>query len=262
MEFTMNKQVICEIDGQYFGFDSMSIVSIESIKAQMLLVNAPDFCEGIVKFRGEWIPIVTVRKLLNLHRKPFDEDGQVLFLRSALGTVGYRVDKVVEIDMIDDNELQKIPAVITSGKTAYLTGACSHHGRLMVIVNHDRLMSSIDILRIREGLKAVYAAEEAEKRREEEEARRKAEEEEAKKAGKEVKPEVKPEVKKEVKPEVKPEVKTGAKPEVKPEVKPEAKPEAKPVVKPEVKPEVKSEIKPEPKQEAKKPNKTGKKKNK
>ena len=64
----MNKQVICDIDGQFFSMDSMCVRSIENGKAEMVLGGAPDFVEGIRKFRGEWVPIVRLRTLLGIDR--------------------------------------------------------------------------------------------------------------------------------------------------------------------------------------------------
>ena len=181
----MNKQVICEIDGQFFGLDSLLVRSIENGKAEMILEGAPNFCEGIIKFRGEWVPLIRLRTLLNIDKSEEPRLSQIIYLKTGHGTFGYRVDKTVEIDNIDDGDLQKIPIIVNSGKTAYVAGACSHHGRLIVIVNHDKLMSENDLSNIKNGLKAVYEAEEAERRRKEEEERRKAEEEEARKKAEE-----------------------------------------------------------------------------
>jgi len=182
----MNKQVICEIDGQYFGLDSLLVRSIENGKAEMLLEETPDFCEGIIKFRGEWVPLIRLRTLLNIDKSEEPRLSQIIYFKTSFGTLGFRVDKVVEIDNIDDKDLQTIPIVANSGKTAYVGGACCHHGRIIVIFNHEKLINQDDLSRISKGLKAVYEAEEAERRRkEEEEARRKAEEEEAKRKAEE-----------------------------------------------------------------------------
>ena len=179
----MNKQVICEIDGQYYGLDSASVRSIENGVPQMLLGGAPDFVEGLIKFRGEWVPIVRLRSLFGTDKSEQPKYSQLIYMSTFNGTVAYRVDKVVEIDILADGEFQRIPIVIHSGKTAYVVGACSHHGRILVVVDHNRLLSRDEAQTIKAGIKAIYEAEEAEKRRkEEEEARRRAEEEAKRKA--------------------------------------------------------------------------------
>lgn len=177
----MNKQVICDIDGQYYGLDSTYVRSIENGTAQMVLEGSPDFLEGLIKFRGEWVPIIRLRTLFETDKSEQPKYSQLIYMNTYNGTFAFRVDKVVEIDMLSEGEFQKIPIVVNSGKTAYVSGACSHHGRILLVVDHTRLLSQDEMKFVRDGIKAVYEAEEAEKRRkEEEEARRRAEEEKAK----------------------------------------------------------------------------------
>ena len=177
----MNKQVICDIDGQYYGLDSTYVRSIENGTAQMVLEGSPDFVEGLIKFRGEWVPIIRLRTLFETDKSEQPKYSQLIYMNTYNGTFAFRVDKVVEIDMLSEGEFQKIPIVVNSGKTAYVSGACSHHGRILLVVDHTRLLSQDEMKFVRDGIKAVYEAEEAEKRRkEEEEARRRAEEEKAK----------------------------------------------------------------------------------
>ena len=180
----MNKQVICEVDGSFYGVDSMSVRSIETGKVEMLLGNVPDFVEGIIKFRGEWVPIIKMRGLFGLNSGVEREFTQIIFMQTGNGTFGFRFDNVVEIDFIGDT-IQNIPIILNSGKTAFISGACSHNGRLIIIADHEKFLDADSLKRIKEGLKAVYDAEAAEKRRKEEEERKKAEEEARKKAAEE-----------------------------------------------------------------------------
>ena len=179
----MNKQVICDIDGLFFGLDSMCVRSIENGRAEMALGGTADFVEGIRKFRGEWVPIVRLRTLFGIDRSEEPVLSQLIYLRTDNGTMAFRVDRVIEIDQLAEGEFQLIPIIVNSGKSAYVSGACSHHGRIIVVVDHNRLLSRDEMCQVKNGIKAVYDAEEAEKRRkEEEEAKRRAEEEAKRKA--------------------------------------------------------------------------------
>ena len=116
----MNKQVICDIDGQFFSMDSMCVRGIENGKAEMVLGGAPDFVEGIRKFRGEWVPIVRLRTLLGIDRSEEPVLSQLIYLRTENGTMAFRVDNVVEIDQLVEGEFQTIPIIVNSGKSAYV----------------------------------------------------------------------------------------------------------------------------------------------
>ena len=147
----MNKQVICDIDGQYYGLDSASVRSIENGVPQMLLGGAPDFVEGLIKFRGEWVPIVRLRSLFGIDKSEQPKYSQLIYMSTFIGTVAYRVDKVVEIDVLADGGFQRIPIVVNSGKTAYMVGACCHHGRLLLVLDHNRLLSRDELARLHAG---------------------------------------------------------------------------------------------------------------
>ena len=177
----MNKQVICEVDGSFYGIDSMSVRSIETGKVEMLLGNVPDYVEGLIKFRGEWVPVIKMRALFGIKGGNESGNGQIIFMQTREGSFGYRFDNVIEIDFIGDT-IQSIPIILNTGKTAFIQGACSHNGRLIIVADHEKFLDADAIKMIKKGLKAVYDAEAAEKRRKEEEERRKAEEEAKRKA--------------------------------------------------------------------------------
>lgn len=177
---SINKQVICDIDGQFYGMDSLSVRSIETGRAEMSLRGVPAYVEGLTRFRDEWVPLIRLRSLLNQDRSREPEFTQIAFMNTESGTLGFRVDKVVAIEEIDEQEVQKLQLFITSGKTSFIKGACKRDDRIIVVVDHNKFISKIDMKLIMEGVKAVYKAEEEEKRRrEEEEAAKKAAEEEA-----------------------------------------------------------------------------------
>ena len=118
----------------------MCVRSIENGKAEMILGSTPDFVEGIRKFRGEWVPIVRLRTLFGLDGSEEPVLSQLIYMRTENGTMAFRVDKVAEIDQLLDGEFQTIPIIVNSGRSAYVSGACSHHGRIIIIVNHNKFV--------------------------------------------------------------------------------------------------------------------------
>ena len=134
------------VDGQYFGLDSMKVRSIETGRVEAPLGNTPDFCEGIIKFRDEWVPIIRLRTLLDINRSPEPMFSQIIYLMTSFGTLGLRVDQVAEIVDIGDQQLQSIPIIVNTGKTAYLAGACSVNGRILVVMNEEKIYHHMNIL--------------------------------------------------------------------------------------------------------------------
>jgi len=172
----MNIQVICDVGGYVFCMEGSLVSSIENGTAEAPLVGAPEVCEGVINFRGTMVPIISLRKLF----KAPGEDlkfSQIVYMKCKAGTMGFRVDKVIEVGDIPADSFYSIPVVVSAGETAYVKGVANHNGRLIIQADHNRLLSRGDMAAIRECLEAVEAA-----KRAEEEAARKAAEEEAKKA--------------------------------------------------------------------------------
>lgn len=159
----MNIQVICDVGGCFFCMEGSSVSSIENGAVESALVGAPDVCEGVISFRGTLVPVISLRRLFKVSGEE-QKLSQIVYMKCKSGTVGFRVDKVVEVGDVPAESFNSIPVVVAKGATAYVKGVANHNGRLIIQADHNRFLSRDEMATIRECLGAL----EAEKRAKEE----------------------------------------------------------------------------------------------
>jgi purine-binding chemotaxis protein CheW len=147
-------------DGEY-ALDIMRIKEIINPVRVTRVPRAPAFIEGVVELRGAILPIVDMRKRFDL---PVEETTRgVKYLIVAIDPrpkapaeasasppepraqrrmiVGLIVDRVFEPLRIPRDLLRPAPA-LTQGERPYFVGAVHHHGRILMILDLDAVLST------------------------------------------------------------------------------------------------------------------------
>jgi purine-binding chemotaxis protein CheW len=152
-------------DGEY-ALDIMRIKEIINPVEVTRVPRAPEFIEGVIGLRGAILPIVDMRKRFDLPVSPRQRSTKYVIVGIDVGggrragapermIVGLVVDKVSEPLRIPRGEVRPAPALTQSG-TPYFSGAVRHHGRILMIVDLDAVLSTQEKLSLA-GLKPSEA---------------------------------------------------------------------------------------------------------
>ena len=55
-------------------------------------------------------------------------------------TVAYKVDAGKEIIECSPENTEEFPSIVRNADTAYVDSVVNHHGRLILLLNHDRML--------------------------------------------------------------------------------------------------------------------------
>lgn len=103
--------------------------------------NTPDFVEGVINLRGRVIPVIDLRKRLNLPTKKEEKQTRILNIEIDNKLVGFIVDEVTGVITIPSNIIEKTPDIIVAGvESVYITGVCKLEGRLLILLDFDRVL--------------------------------------------------------------------------------------------------------------------------
>jgi purine-binding chemotaxis protein CheW len=86
--------------------------------------RAPAFVEGVVRLRGEVIPILDVRRRLGVPVLPPTRRAKYLIVNVARRRVGLIVDEVTEVLRIPRTEIRPAPALVEGGGPRFFLGVC------------------------------------------------------------------------------------------------------------------------------------------
>ena len=113
------------------------------------LPQAPANLLGMIDVRGQGIPVLDLRLTLGIEPAEDNENTRIVVL-SIVGpdrqlTIGLRADRVFEVTVLDQDELDPPPAISASWQTHSIAGIGRRNGAFVTVVDLDRLLSGVDL---------------------------------------------------------------------------------------------------------------------
>lgn len=135
-------------DGEY-AVDIMRIKEIINPVAVTAMPKAPSFIEGVIELRGAILPIIDVRKRFDVSPTAPTRSTKYLIVGVDVGEarviVGLVVDRVFEPLRVPRAEIRPAPRLSVSER-AYFVGVVAHHGKMLMVLDVDALLSAAEKL--------------------------------------------------------------------------------------------------------------------
>ncbi|MFJ2995048.1 chemotaxis protein CheW [Pandoraea sp. NPDC087047] len=128
-----------------YGIDILKVQEIRGYDAVTRIANAPDFIKGVINLRGIIVPIVDMRIKFRLGRVEYDTQTVVIILNVAGRVVGMVVDGVSDVLTLARGEIKPAPEFGAQLATEYITGLGTVEGRMLILMDIEKLMTSDDM---------------------------------------------------------------------------------------------------------------------
>lgn len=117
---------------EHYGIDIMAVEEIIRMVEITPVPRAPGFVEGIINMRGRVIPIVDLRKKLNVKVTEINESTRIVVICIQNKRIGLIVDKVEEVIRIEVDNIDKAPGT-SPAIDNYISGV-ARTSKCMVII--------------------------------------------------------------------------------------------------------------------------------
>ena len=134
------QQVIFKVGEGEYGLDVSQVNAIETLSSVVPVPNAASHILGIMNLRGEVLPVYSLRIKFGLPEAATDEQTKIIVTVSNGVKVAYKVDAVKEIIECTQETLEEFPSIVRTADTAYVDSVVNHQGRLILLLNHDRML--------------------------------------------------------------------------------------------------------------------------
>ncbi len=125
-----------------YGIDILAVREIRSYEAVTKIANSPEFIKGVINLRGEIVPVIDMRIKFNLDSVLYNEFTVVIVLNVCDQVVGMVVDGVSDVIALTPEMIHPAPTFGSTSATRYITGLGTVDGRMIILVDIERLMSS------------------------------------------------------------------------------------------------------------------------
>ena len=126
-----------------FGADILMVQEIIRMQAITRVPNAPHFVEGVINLRGKVIPIVDLRKRLNVSGTVDDTRKIRVIVVDVEGKItGFIVDSVSQVLRIPQSTIEAAPSIVNAGiDSEYITGVSKLDDKLLILLDFNKILS-------------------------------------------------------------------------------------------------------------------------
>ncbi|RZT29318.1 chemotaxis protein CheW [Cupriavidus agavae] len=144
-EASGQEYLVFTLGTEEYGIDILKVQEIRSYETVTRIANAPDFIKGVTNLRGVIVPIVDLRLKFDLGNVRYDHQTVVIILNVAGRVVGIVVDGVSDVLTLTGDDIKPAPEFGVSVSNEHLTGLGSVEGRMLILIDIERMMTSAEM---------------------------------------------------------------------------------------------------------------------
>ncbi len=130
--------------GEEYGVEILRVQEIISMMPVTRVPRTPPYIRGVINLRGKVIPIMDLREKFGM--PPASEPEQVMIVVQVDGVhIGVVADKVSEVASIAAEDIDPTPDFGAGFQTEFLLGLGKSNGRLRLLLDIERVLSTVDV---------------------------------------------------------------------------------------------------------------------
>jgi purine-binding chemotaxis protein CheW len=134
------QMVVFSLDNGEYGVDISCVQEIIRIPEQITKIpNVPAYVEGMFNLRGRVIYVIDLKKRFRLADVRRSEDSRLLILKLQDLIMGIIVDDVSDVLRIGEESIENLCTEINDISNGSIRGICKTGGRLILVLDSDRL---------------------------------------------------------------------------------------------------------------------------
>jgi len=138
------KLVTFQLGLDLFAADVLSVDRVLRYTPPNSVPDVPSWVQGVIEHRGAVVPVVDLRRRVELSDDSITPETRVLVLNTRDGFVGVVVDMVHEVAEIPAANVSPPPALFRGLSAEFIRGIAKVRGQLVVLLDVDRVLASTE----------------------------------------------------------------------------------------------------------------------
>lgn len=135
---SIHQYVTFFVAGNYLGVDVLMVQEVLRNQHLTRVPLAPAVVEGLINLRGQIVPALDLRRVLNLPNRDGSVNTASLVVRTERGAVSLQVDEIDEVVQQNTSSLSSPPNNIDSRLRMLLQGVYKLDSRLLLVLDIRR----------------------------------------------------------------------------------------------------------------------------
>lgn len=132
------------LEEEEYCIEILKVKEIIKIMKVTNLPNSPDFVEGVINLRGKIIPVVDLRKKLELPQAAHTANTRIIVVDIMNRTIGFIVDKVSEVLRIPTSILESPADLVVGINSEYINSIARYNDRLLILIEVEKVLNSLN----------------------------------------------------------------------------------------------------------------------
>ncbi|MFT6913966.1 MAG: purine-binding chemotaxis protein CheW [Motiliproteus sp.] len=129
------------LQDESYGINVMQVQEVLRYSEVAPVPGAPSYVLGIINLRGNVVTVIDTRQCFGLASQEVTDHSRIVIIEVDKQVIGVLVDAVSEVVYLNQSEIEKAPQVGTEDSTRFIQGVCHKDGRLLILVELDKMMS-------------------------------------------------------------------------------------------------------------------------
>jgi purine-binding chemotaxis protein CheW len=138
------------IGRETFGLPISIVREIVRVPEITAVPNAPEHIEGVINLRGRIIPIIDLRKRFGEKNPEPNKKNRVVVVELETRAIGLIVNSASEVLRIPPSDIEPPHNIFQEGELNFITGVGKLKGRLVMMLDLNRIVQSGELRRIEE----------------------------------------------------------------------------------------------------------------
>jgi purine-binding chemotaxis protein CheW len=143
------------IGNETYGVRIAAVREIVRVPEITSVPNAPEIIEGVINLRGKIIPVMDLRKRFGLAEIVTDKKNRILVVDLENKLLGLIVNSASEVLKISPSDIEPPGTVFAEGESGYVTGVGKLKGRLIILLDINKLLHRPEFKRLEEAAEPV-----------------------------------------------------------------------------------------------------------
>jgi purine-binding chemotaxis protein CheW len=139
-EMTYNQYVLFKLEHELYGIDIHQVATIERIMPMTRVPHAADYVEGVINLRGEVVPVINLRKRLNLQQAEVDEETRIIIVSVEDMVVGLLVDSSSEVLQLSSTEVESIANISENIEDDYAMTIGKKDDHIIILLDINKVL--------------------------------------------------------------------------------------------------------------------------
>lgn len=132
--------VIFQLGNELYGADISVVREVSPLQRVTRVPRTPRYIEGVTNLRGRVIPVVDLRRRLNLPVAAATKSTRIAVAELEGGQVGMVVDSVLEVLRVPVSSIEPPSQLLSAIELEYVQGVAKADGRLIILLDLARVL--------------------------------------------------------------------------------------------------------------------------